>query len=340
MFGAALSALLIAIGIVAMPFLLNNQAEEIVRLSKILLIGIPMTLFGEFTANLLRAKLRINAFNAQRTIVPCGYLAVTFMLSITDTLSIRAIVIAQLALYLLRLCVSVILCFNSEIRLGWSFDWKFTKTMFTYSSKSHMGSAAEYVNSRFDQALIAAWLAPAQLGLYTVAVSAASLVMTTSQALKITVLPLLASETNHKLQDHMLVRIFRTYFSASIVMAPVYALGLFWIIPIIYGQSFTSAALPAAILVFGAIVFGAKDILTVCARALGQPWLGSKAELIATVITIILLVITLPIIGIVGVFVALGLARTRNIPIASLFTLDWQIWNARKLLIGRHSTPP
>jgi len=52
--------------------------------------------------------------------------------------------------------------------------------------------------------------------------------------------------------------------------------------------------------VLGTLFLGGKDVLSGAAQALGDPWLGSRTEVVSAVATVVLLLILLPTLGIMG----------------------------------------
>lgn len=330
-FGAMLSIVLVPLAYVILPFLLGNQQPEVVHASRVLLFAVPVVLVGEFVVNLLRARMLIGLYNLGRLVVPAGYLSGTILLYLTDKLSVMNIVILLVVLVIIRLVVVFALCWIAKVELGIRFDWMLLKRMLSFAGKSHIGSVAEHGNSQLDQALIAAWLPPAQLGLYVAAVSVTSIIKSVSIALKISILPLVAGQVDVTRQNYWMVRAFRVYWTLSWIVSPFFALSLYWVIPLVYGSDFTDAVVPAIILILGSVLFGGKDLLTTSAKAIGLPWLGSMAELVALLVTVVLLVALLPIMGIAGAavtsvvahaislgLVMRGIRRERLIPFRSL----------------------
>src|SRR5205085_4173890 len=75
-------------------------------------------------------------------------------------------------------------------------------------------------------------------------------------------------------------------------------------IPLVFGEAFKGAIGPAEILLLGIFMIGAKDILAGGASAMGDPWLSSKAQIWAVGVTIGLLYLLLPPLGIWGAAIA------------------------------------
>jgi O-antigen/teichoic acid export membrane protein len=64
------------------------------------------------------------------------------------------------------------------------------------------------------------------------------------------------------------------------------------------------------------LFIGAKDVLAGGAQALGNPWLGSKAQLVALVVTLVLLYFLLPALGIIGAAIATAAAYATQLAMA------------------------
>lgn len=311
-FTLIVSLVLLPLGFVAMPLLLADQAESIVTPARLFLLNIPLLTLTEFASSLLRGKMRIGTYNVLRAVIPVGYLLGTVALYVTDALDVWHVVVLQLALLSLKLIASFVLLHVFDVAIGIRPDIALAKQMFRYGGQVHVGSLSQLTNWRLDQTLMAAWLPPSELGLYVVAVSTSQLLLAPSQALQLVALPKIAAEVDQAKQQNLLRSIFQGYWIAVLFATPVLGVLLYWAIPIIYGTEFRAAVWPAEVLVVGSLLMGAKEVLTTGTRALGQPWLSSKAELVAVVATVVLLALLLPRIGIMGAaitsVVAYGLA--------------------------------
>nr|MDQ6925802.1 polysaccharide biosynthesis C-terminal domain-containing protein [Candidatus Eremiobacteraeota bacterium] len=124
---------------------------------------------------------------------------------------------------------------------------------------------------------------------------------------------------------------FRKYALVSVAGTVVLAAVLPFAIPFVYGRAFAGAVSPALVLLAAGLCLGAKQVLAGGAQALGDPWLASRSEIIGAVVTICLLPVLLPRLGIMGaalatlaayatqlVVVLAGLSRTHAIGVPSL----------------------
>lgn len=304
LFAAAYSAALCPLGYLAMPWLLAEaHGEATVAAARLFLLTIPLLGLVEFNAAILQGQRRFTAYNALRLIVPAGFLLGTTALALGDALTIRRIIVLHLVLSVFRLAVSLLLIRSrTPLRVEW--DGALLGAMLGYAAKAHVGAISQMVNLRLDQLVISKWLAPSQLGLYAIAVNASQLLMALPQAVKLVMVPRIASQVGTERQLVLLRAGFRTYWALSLLMLPLVAVGLFFALPFVYGESFRAAVWPAMVLVTGTLLLGAKDVLSAGLRALGWPWMSSKAELTGVLVTVVLLAALLPLLGIMGAAIA------------------------------------
>ncbi|HMH43698.1 MAG TPA: polysaccharide biosynthesis C-terminal domain-containing protein, partial [Pyrinomonadaceae bacterium] len=183
--------------------------------------------------------------------------------------------------------------------------------------------------------LIAAWLPPVSLGYYVVAVSAAGLSQILAGAVRTVAMPNIASRASSHARRELLGTIFRRYWLISVALMIAMSATIPILIPLIYGAGFRASVLPAEILIVAAMFTGAKSVLGEGAVALGDPWLISKANIIAVPVTLVLLAVLLPVWGLLGAATASATAylvelatviyllrRRHSIAPSSLFTLD------------------
>jgi O-antigen/teichoic acid export membrane protein len=226
---------------------------------------------------------------------------------------------------------------RAGIRPGVQTDAGLAKQMLSYGAKVHVGQVSGLANVNLDQVLMAAWLPPAYLGLYVVAVSSAGLSQMLSQAVQTVTMPGIAREASDTERGTILQSVFRRYWLLSLGIMLAMAVILPLLIPIIFGRAFSPAIWPAEVLLLASCFKGAEQVLGGGAGASGNPWLGSKASLVALVVTVGLLYALLRRIGIMGAAIATaaaylaeltvviyGLRRTHSISPGSLFRFNFK----------------
>jgi O-antigen/teichoic acid export membrane protein len=328
------SAVAVVIGYFALPYLLHSQSANVTRTARLYLLVIPITLSTQYGTSILQGRMQMTAFNWLRTIVPFGYLSGTVALAMSGNLVLVNIVILHLGLSAATWLGAMSMLLKSGIRPSLRLDPGLEKEMLGYGARVQVGNVSGMANQSLDQVLMAAWLPPLYLGLYVVAVSSASISQVFSQAVQMVSTPSITQRKSSAERAAVLQRVFRRYWLLSLFVALSLSAALPIAIPIVFGIRFTAAIWPAEVLLLGTFLGGAREVLTGGAQALGDPWLGSKAHLGALAVTIILLYLLLPTMGIMGAAIAtaaacgvelaivvLGLRNSHGIPLMTLFRL-------------------
>jgi len=300
LFGMGVSVVLTGVGYALLPWLLSGQSGDVVHSSRVYLMSVPLVILAEFTGSLLRGRLRLGTYNIQRLIVPVGYLIGLMLLQLLDSLTIYNIVALYLALAAVRVAACFVMVRRFSIAIGLKPNRVLARQMLRFGGQAHVGTFSQIANGRIDQMLIATWLPPADLGLYVVAVNAAQIIQALSQVFQVSALPQIAALPDRASQMRLLTTVFQVYWVCSLVATPVLCV-LLWVgIPVLYGDEYGSAVWAAMLLLVSSLCVGARLVLSGGTRALGVPWLSSRAELLSMVVSFVGLWLTLPWIGILG----------------------------------------
>jgi O-antigen/teichoic acid export membrane protein len=303
--GLALSALAILVGIPLLPFLLRSQSADVIHASRIFLATVPAGILSLLAVATLQGRSCFGKLNFVRTITPTGYVMGITALTLQHRLTVMNVIFVQLVLSYLTLAIAYFFLLQEGIHFSFArFEAALAKRLTVFGSKAYVGSLTGTANQRLDQALLAAWFPAAQLGLYSVAVSASGAADTIGFAFRTVASTHIArrSEPSEKIAElrRILARFWPILISGTIVLALLLPV----LIPFFYGKAFHGSILPAEILLIGQVFYTSKNLLTSAAEAFGDSWLGSKAELIGFVPMFVLLVLLLPKFGIVGAAVA------------------------------------
>jgi O-antigen/teichoic acid export membrane protein len=223
-------------------------------------------------------------------------------------LRFSSVVQLQLLLNASALAFVVIWIFALHIPVGVRIDWELAKKMVRYGVQVQSGDLSSAANLRLDQVLMSAWMPPAVLGLYVVAVSASQLSDVVALAWRIVATPRIARKESVPERRQLLQISFRQYLLVSVPFICLLALAFPVVIPILFGKAFRPSITAAEILLVGAVFLSAKNVLGGGLQALGSPWLVSRADLVALVVTAVTLPPLLWRLGIVGAAIASTLA--------------------------------
>lgn len=305
----------LTIGFITLPWLLYSQTSEVVNAARLYLLVIPLSLVTQYGVSILQGRMHIVVFNWLRLTIPLGYLIGTIIFILLGQLALFNIIKLHLYLNLLVCIGTLAVLLKSGIRLSLQVDLSFAKDMWKYGAKVHIGNVSGLANVSLDQVLLAAWLPPVYLGLYIAAVNAAGISQGFSQAVQMVLTPSIANKESMPERKSVLQGVFRRYWLFSLLITIATAAMLPIAIPLVFGRDFTGAVWPAEILLIGVFFIGAKEVLAGGAQALGNPWLGSKAQLWAVAVTITSLYVLLPWLGIMGAAIATSLAYATQLGI-------------------------
>ena len=304
----------VPVGFWALPRLLASQSPIVVSASRLYLAIIPISLITQYSISIIQGRMHIAALNWLRLIIPVGYLTGVVGFWASGILTLLNIVILQIFLNSVCLIAALGLLYGSGIHPRFGVNGRLLRQMLKYGRRVQVGDITGLANLSLDQVLMAAFLAPTSLGLYVIAVSSAAVAQVLSQAVRIVLIPRIAHAPSSE-KTVILQQVFRRYWLFSLLVAISVGFVLPVVIPLVYGQNFRGAIWPAEVLLVGAFAIGAKEVLAGGAQALGDPWLGSKAHLWSLAVTVILLSVLLPVMGILGAAVATSVAHTTQLVI-------------------------
>lgn len=302
------SVIVMSLGYIALPSLLLKQSSDVVQLSRLFLLIIPISLLGQYNMSLLQGHLKFSSYNILRLIVPVSYFLLVALLAITKSLSVPLIICAQLSINGMMMVSSFAAVRLNRIPLGFEWNYDLFRKMLNYGSRVFIGTLFSAANLRLDQVMIAAWLPPEQLGLYVAAVSASNITGILSQSIATVTTPTIAKQETTTARVERLYEAFQKYWTLNLAGTAVLGLLLPWLIPLIYGRDFAPAVIVAEVLLLAAVFYNTKAVLTGATQAFGVPQFASIAEGLGSVLTVIILILLIPTIGILGAAIASAIA--------------------------------
>jgi lipopolysaccharide/colanic/teichoic acid biosynthesis glycosyltransferase len=181
------------------------------------------------------------------------------------------------------------------------------RQIYTFGTRGQLGSLMQLLNLRFNFILLGALAGPAALGIYAVAAKYAEFLRVLPIAANWVLYPQFArseAEQAKKSSRRLILRAGAVTAAASIPLAV--AAGL--IVPLLFGQVFNGAVLPARILLIGLAAEGVGGVVTAFLFGRGRPGLNSLAAGAGVVVTLIMDVILIPRYGAVGAAIASSVA--------------------------------
>jgi O-antigen/teichoic acid export membrane protein len=197
---------------------------------------------------------------------------------------------------------------------------KLAREVAGYGARGELGNLLWLMNLRLDFLVLSVLSGPAVLGVYAVATKFSELMRLPATAVNYVLYPRFsrqeASQARAEL-DTLLPRV-TLLIAAS---APLLVIGVTWLLPVLYGNAFTSARTPAYVLVLGLSVEGAAAVSSAYLWGIGRPGLNTWAMAAGVVVTVALDLVLIPQHGALGAAVASTVAYLLTTSILTVFAL-------------------
>jgi O-antigen/teichoic acid export membrane protein len=301
------SGALVAVGLLMTSHVLGHYGPHIVAIGLLNLTWIPPYLLATAALSVLQGRFELQAFNLLRLSATAASVAALLGLALANQLSVLTVVLVTLGANFLNLA----LCFSVLGRRGWiGFRPKanLVRPLMVYGLKSYSGNMAGLINASADQAIIALFLAPAALGLYSIAVTLTALIGLLTSSLGLVAFPAVAGTKSHAERLRQLSEFVRASLVMSALVAVALALAAPFLIRLFFGPGFAPATPVAQVLLLAAVFLGMNRVLGEAVRGFNKPLIPGLAEGIAAVVTLASLAALLPLLGIMGAAIASLLA--------------------------------
>jgi O-antigen/teichoic acid export membrane protein len=205
-----------------------------------------------------------------------------------------------------------------------------------YGLRVHGIDLGVTLSTRLDLMIVPAFIGASGVGLYAVARSVAEVLLAVVVGLSSIVLPLAASGAGGR---DVVVAFTRATALAGVVSGALIMVGAVVAVPLLYGQEFEGAVVPALILVPGCVLLGVGKTLSAGLAAEGRPGAAALSQLITLPITAVGLLLFLPLGGIeAAAFVAVAAYAASCAAAATLFTRGTETRIADLMPRGRDLT--
>lgn len=289
----------ILVGFAILPLVERGYSDEMGRLARLYLTFVALNMFSLSYLSILQGRLAIGAFNTLRAALPIVNLALILLATTLGGIQVGGFVAASLGAnaIVLTLVMAVL------VRAGWT-GWRaplaLLQSMLRYALSVHAGYLVTVASQRLDQAVIALVLAPADLGLYAVALAAGGVGNLIASTMGLLAFPkVVAAEPAAR--SVVLGRYLRATTALAVLAALCLVPLLPWFIELVFGRAFLPSAPAARVFAVGAIPFAFKTILYGGLRAYDRPFLVAKVETSVLVVLAAGLTLLLPRFGILGV---------------------------------------
>ena len=193
------------------------------------------------------------------------------------------------------------------------------KPIVAYGARAQLGNLLWLVNLRLDFLVLAALAGPAVLGVYAVASKFAELMRLPATAVNYVLYPRFA-RLGPAQAGREASRLLPRALGLTVVATPLVAGAAVVALPLLYGEQFRSAIVPACVLLVGLAVEGAAAVSSAFLWGIGRPGANSWAMGIGVLITVALDFLLIPRHGALGAAIASSAAYLATTTLLTAFT--------------------
>ena len=288
-----------AISAALIPLVLRSQSDDTVVSAYIFLGALPLSMLAIVLAGYVNGCHRYSWVQMLRIAVVLLAAIGLFGAALTGNLDVRAGMLSYLGANVISAALAVFMA-KRLLNEPLSASRSTARELLAFALRSFASTAAWRLNERVDQPIIAALLAPAQLGLYVTAVTLSSLALLIGSSVIFVALPVMASL--HDASERR--RLARAVIGVTLVASALLTLPLLAVtrslIELLFGSDFAVVAPVARILLVASVVLSVNRAIESVLIGIGRPADAAKAEILTLPVTAIGLIVLVPLIGLAG----------------------------------------
>jgi O-antigen/teichoic acid export membrane protein len=317
-FTLVMGLLTLALAELIIPELIGERNPEILRLSRIYLLVIPVHMLTDLTRGMLEGARRFTWVGALRLILFGVQLVTYVLLWLVGQLTVASASYTMVASLVASLIVSLIAVWR-ELNPKWNPSVAELGTSLRYGLRDYPGILTEFVNWRLDLMMLVGMASSSALGLYVVALRLADITSTLAGSVGDALLPEVAASKNDEEATRVVTRSLRLTLAAHLlILAPLW-IAAPYILRFAYGDGFVPVTNVLRLLMFASVVWSAGAIVISGLNGLGHPGLSAIARIAAAVVMVVALLTWLPTRGIQGA----ALASISGYSVMFLVALFW-----------------
>lgn len=299
-----LSIALVAVGAVVLTLTLGGYDAATRMTGYLLLAVIPLYLATNLCEAALQGSGAFSAFNLVRTLVYAITAVCLVGIAILGDFTVRTAGLSYVATYLVTTVVGVVLLRRTPI---WSlaFDRGALGRMLHYGVRSQSTFTTSTFIERLDRMLIALFLGATSLGLYVVAATLTSATTAAASTVGLVAFPHMAALPSVGPQRAAAARRFvlLAVAASTLITIPLLALTP-QLLELFFGAAFVQVATVCRVLLLAGIFLAFTQLLVALLRGLGRPLDAGAAGSVGVVLTVVLLAVLLPTLGLMGAAIA------------------------------------
>jgi len=284
-------------------FLILNELDALFLW--IAVFTIPFSLLVNLLIKILLGEEKIATFNRINILQQVSQIIFILIFIFFMKFNLLGAIISYAAAVLLTLFVLISRLPAGSLRLN--FNKILLQESLKYGIKCYLGNIAQFLSYRIDIFLIALYLSPVEVGLYSIAVGFAEKIWLLPQSIATVLFPRVSAITP-KEADSLTPRITRYAFFIAFLSGLVFFLFAKFLIVFLFGADFLPSVRPLLILLPGIVLLGGAKTISSDLAGRGKPQLNTYIAFSSLLLNVCLNLWLIPRWGITGAAVATTLS--------------------------------
>ena len=295
---------------------------------------IPFTLLFLFVTLLFQGMLKFGASTVMNLISVAFRVILLFVVLVLLDLGLASAAWTYALATVFPLIVGLVYLFFTLSRRQTDAPSARVQDLWKYGFQVHWGNIAQQANLRFDMLILNPLVSTAAVGLYSVAVPLAQLILLIPGALSQALFPRVAN-TSHEQGAQTTTQMTRVALYISMLGAVGLAVAGKPVLSV-FGSEFTAAYGAMLALIPGLLFLSVAMIVAQFLAGIGKPQYNSIASVIALAVNLVLLFVLIPRWGIVGASVASSVAYATQCLFICFYFFNIAKVPARSILVPQH----
>jgi len=301
--------LTVAATAIALFFLTQGRPDYVRGGSLAVICALPAAFAHQAALAMLQGLREFRSFNVLRLLPTGGFAIWATVLFILDAAHFTELTLAWALSMIIAGPITLTVARRKAASISRGSDGDplpLIKRILSFGRRSLLGGSPPVETYRLDQSAVALFLAPASLGLYVAALAFTNLPRFFGRSIGLVANPYVASQHSRAAALRMMWR----FVGLGIVTVTPVILALWAIaptlVPFFFGDEFEGSVPVVRILLFAALFYSFRRVLSDGARGAGLPVAGSVAEVVAVGTALGLFAILIPVAGLEGAAYALA----------------------------------
>jgi O-antigen/teichoic acid export membrane protein len=304
----------------ALPWVLPHQRPGVLWGARIYLFVFPAFVLLGTVQSMLRASGRLVRWNAVRMLAQSFWLVVVGAAWFMSE-RVPELLAACYAALLCGVALVVVLGHRALWSSGFPVAWHRLRRLFRYGLPLSARTGSRALNVRLDVVVMAALLTSADVGIYSVAATWSMMLSMLPAALGAVLFPRLSRERDPATRDALERKALLAGSAAILAGALVLAALTPWLLPLLFGPEFDTAAPYAVGLLASGVILATSQLLEAVVQGRGRTGVLFGAEVAGLAVTVAGLVVFLPRLRIWGAVLTSTLAYATVTGILALWLL-------------------